>query len=118
MRQSDTPALKRVSVEDLFANAVACQAKFGSRAGHGFDGVSALANKRFYGQKGGSLDTSGNTLQINGDWAFACNVAGKKTITPAGKGIYPDFAEMMDIAKSVNWGTSDLFPQYGMPSFG
>jgi len=37
--------------------------------------------------------------------------------TPDGKGVYPDFPSMMSIAKNVNWGTTDLFPAYGMPSF-
>jgi CubicO group peptidase (beta-lactamase class C family) len=117
MWQHNTAALKRTTVESMFNNAIACGQKFGNRAGHGWDGAAARANNRFYGQKGGSLDTSGNTLQINGDWAFACNIAGKMAWTPDGKGIYPDFPAMMSIAKTVNWGNTDLFPAYGMPSF-
>lgn len=115
--KGDTAALKRDTVESMLNNGLKCQSEFGGRAGHGFDGVATRSNGRFYGQKGGSLDTSGNTFQFDGDWGFACNVAGKGARTSDGKGIYPDFPSMMDIAKATDWGTGDLFPQYGMPSF-
>ena len=83
------------------------------RAGHGWDGAGAQANDRYYGQKGGSLDTSGNVLQISGDWGFAMCWGGKAT---AAAGWYPDYPEVMSIAKSALANAPDLFPQYGMPS--
>ena len=76
------------------------------------DGAASLGNNKYYGQKGGSLDTSGNVLQINGDWGIAMCWAGKAT---AASGWYPDYPAVMNIAKTVAWAT-DLFPQFGMPS--
>jgi hypothetical protein len=35
-----------------------------------------------------------------------------------GQSLYPDFPAVMNIAKSVQWGSQDLFPQFGMPSLG
>jgi CubicO group peptidase (beta-lactamase class C family) len=116
MLQNDSPAMKRSTIDLMLNNAVAAQMKFGSRAGHGFDGVRAQANNRFYGQKGGSLETSRNVLQFNGDWGFICNRTASAEWTPDGKGIYPDFPALMDIAKNVSWGSGDLFPNYGMPA--
>jgi hypothetical protein len=100
----------------MLNNAVAAGMKFGSRAGHGFDSVRAQTNNRFYGQKGGTLDTSRNVLQFDGDWGFVCNRTASAEWTPDGKGIYPDFPSLMDIAKSSSWGLNDLFPHYGMPA--
>jgi CubicO group peptidase (beta-lactamase class C family) len=116
MLQGDSPAMKRSTIDMMLNNAVAAQMKWGGRAGHGFDGVKAKANNRFYGQKGGSLETSRNVLQFDGDWAFICNRSAGAEWTPDGEGIYPDFPSMMNIAKNVNWGSSDWFPHYGMPS--
>src|SRR5262249_31303811 len=48
MLQSDNPAMKRSTIDQMLNNAVASQMQWGSRAGHGFDGVSAQSNNRFY----------------------------------------------------------------------
>jgi len=29
---------------------------------------------------------------------------------------YPDFPGVINLAEKVNWGSEDLFPQFGMPS--
>ena len=114
----DTPAMKRATVEQMMENAVATiQTWTGKttdlRGGHGWDGAAAQPNDRYYGQKGGSLDTSGNVLQISGDWGFAMCWGGKAT---AASGWYPDYPDVMNVAKSALAGVADLFPQYGMPS--
>jgi hypothetical protein len=31
---------------------------------------------------------------------------------------YPDFPAVLSEARKHSWGTGDLFPTYGMPSFG
>ena len=77
------------------------------------DGAGAQPNDRYYGQKGGSLDTSGNVLEINGDWGFAMCWGGKAT---AASGWYPDYPDVMNVAKAALANAPDLFPQYGMPS--
>jgi hypothetical protein len=80
--QKNNPAMKRATINTMMSNAVSAQAMFGNRAGHGWDGVRDLGGEKYYGQKGGSLDTSGNVLQFNGDWGFAMCWAGK-LIAPA-----------------------------------
>jgi CubicO group peptidase (beta-lactamase class C family) len=112
----DTPALKRETVKSMLSNAVACGAKFKTRAGYGLDGAAARGGENYYGQKGGDLSTSQNVLQFNGEWGFAVNWASH--LTDIGVRWYPNFPEMMGIAMKVDWGTTDLFPQFGMPTLG
>ena len=83
------------------------------RAGHGWDGAGGSAAGAYYGQKGGSLGTSGNVLQIDGQWGFAMCWGGKAT---AAAGWYPNYPAVMDVARSALAGAADLFPQFGMPA--
>lgn len=113
----DNPAMKRVTIKTMMDNAVSNAQAWsgktdGARAGHGWDVAGALVDNRYYGQKGGALETSGNVLQIQGDWGFAMCWGGKATSVP---NWYPDFPEVMNIAKPVLAGAADLFPQFGMP---
>jgi CubicO group peptidase (beta-lactamase class C family) len=116
---NNSPALQRTTIQQLLDNAVANQAAWSGgkspnlRAGHGFDGVASQGNGRYYGQKGGSLATSGNVLEINGDWGFAMSWGGAAS---AAANWYPDYPAIMDIARQVAWGPMDLFPSFGMPS--
>jgi CubicO group peptidase (beta-lactamase class C family) len=114
---NDNPAMKRSTVEMMMNNAVSTLQTWsgatGLRAGHGWDGAAALGNHKFYGQKGGSLNTTGNVLQFNGDWGFAMCWGG---LPGAAAGWYPNYPEVMDVAKAALAGAADLFPQFGMPS--
>ena len=112
---SDNPALKRSTITDMMVNAVTNQAKFGGRAGHGWDTASMQSGGKFKAQKGGALNTSGGVLQFNGDWGFAMLWAGKLIAPYKGKDWYPNFAAVMDIAKNASWPRADLFPNYNMP---
>ncbi len=67
---SDHPALKRETIETMMDNAIACRATFSERAGHGFDVAAIRSGDRYYGQKGGSLSTSGNVFQFDGEWGL------------------------------------------------
>jgi CubicO group peptidase (beta-lactamase class C family) len=109
----NSPAMKRTTIQQMLDNAVASQAAWNGRAGHGFDSVGNQGNGKYYGQKGGSLGTSHNVLEINGDWAFAMCWGGSST---AAANWYPDYPAVMNIAKGVAWGPADLFPSFGMPS--
>ena len=72
-----------------------------------------LGSQRFYAQKGGDLATTANVLQINGDWGFAMCWGGKAS---AAAKWYPDYPDVMNIAKTALLNASDLFPMFGMPS--
>ena len=52
-------------------------------------------------------------LQISGDWGFAMCWGGKAT---AASGWYPDYPDVINVAKAALANAPDLFPQYGMPS--
>jgi len=114
----DTPVLKRRTLEAMLDNGVACQAKWKGLAGHGLDVVSRISDGIYYGQKGGRLPASGTTFQFNGDWGFVCNLSGGMGKTHDEAGIYPDFPDLMNIARSVDWGDGDLFPHFGMAPLG
>ncbi|HEY6257682.1 MAG TPA: serine hydrolase [Xanthobacteraceae bacterium] len=116
LSRSDTPALKRETVKSMLANAAATGAKFKGRAGYGLDGAVAKGGESFYGQKGGALMTSQNVLQFNGEWGFAVNWASH--VTDIGVHWYPNFPEIMNIATKIDWGSGDLFPNFGMPTLG
>ncbi|MDB5910268.1 MAG: beta-lactamase [Massilia sp.] len=114
----DTPAMKRSTVEMMMNNGVATLKTWNGntsdlRAGHGWDGAASLGNHKFYGQKGGSLNTTGNVLEFNGEWGFAMCWGGRPG---AAAGWYPDYPDVMDVAKQALANAADLFPQYGMPS--
>ena len=86
---------------------------------HGFDSVHVNAStKQFFGEKGGSLSTSQNGVhfEIDGTSTVICwNGA-----TPVGPvwfdqdGMYQD---LITAARAQNWGSTDLFPTFGMPAF-
>ncbi len=110
----DNPALKRSTIVDMMNNAVATGAQTGhTRAGHGWDGAVSEGGGKFYAQKGGSLDSNHSVIQIDGDWGFTMLWAGE---AGAATGWYPDYPDVMNIARAASWGAEDLFPTFGMPS--
>jgi len=115
----DNPAMKRSTINTMMKNAVSTLKVWKKknppdlRAGHGWDNASSLEANSYYGQKGGSLNTSGNVLQINGDWGFAMCWGGKPTSVGDW---YPDFPDVMNIARNALGNAIDLFPQFGLPS--
>jgi CubicO group peptidase (beta-lactamase class C family) len=111
--QKDNPALKRATITSMLSDGAALTAAGMGRAGYGFDALFNQGGGNFYGQKGGSLASSGNVLELNGQWGFALCWGGKAT---AATSWYPDYPTVMNIAKNAAWGSADLFPQFGMPS--
>jgi hypothetical protein len=102
----DNAALRHDTLRQMLANAA-------QRHGHGLDVAKNLGDDRFYGQKGGSLSTSWNVLQMNGDYGFALCWAG---VPDPDVHWYPDFPAVMNAARRIDWGTTDLFEQFGMQS--
>lgn len=84
-----------------------------SYRGHGFDSMIVYADDNYQGQKGGLLQTSQNSIYFTNDISFVIcwnqvNVGGDW---------YPSFPEVVNAAQAASWGSTDLFPSYGMPSF-
>jgi len=111
---NDTPALKRETVKAMLDQGIANAGRYKNRSGYGLDATANRPNGTYYGQKGGDLATSQNVLQFNGEWGFVLNWASH--VTDIGLRWYPNFPEVMNIATRTNWGATDLFPEFGMPS--
>jgi hypothetical protein len=110
----DTPMMTRKNLVTMLSDGAALTAAGFGRAGYGFDALAAQAGGNFYGQKGGSLPTSNNVLEFNGQWGFVMFWASPPTAAEATW--YPDYPSVMNIAKSALVGAADLFPQFGMSS--
>jgi len=113
INQGDNPAMKRTTLTDMLSAGAAVSAAGMGRAGYGFDFLQNQGGGKYYGQKGGSLSSSNDVLQFNGDWGFAMCWGAPPF---AAANWYPDFPSVMNIARQTNWGNTDLFPQFGMPS--
>jgi CubicO group peptidase (beta-lactamase class C family) len=112
--QNDTPMMKRATLTTMLTDGAALNAAGFGRAGYGFDALAVQGNGNFYGQKGGSLPTSNDVLEFNGQWGFAMFWASPPTAAEANW--YPDYPSVMNIAKTAPWAATDLFPQFGMAS--
>jgi CubicO group peptidase (beta-lactamase class C family) len=116
--QKENPAISRLTLVLMLLAAAKLNAS--GLAGYGFDHVLDLGGGQFYGQKGGLIGSSSTVAQFNGDWGYTMLWAnnGPAVVTNyPNLEYYPDFPAIMhDIVPTVNWGSADLFPQFGMPS--
>ena len=107
--------LGRLPVESLLSEAVS------AGAGHGFDELKGVTGKR-RGQKGGLFQTSQSGIWFEENGLSSVVVwnglhTGNDTSHDGNGddfGWYPRFDQVLDAAAKVNWGTTDLFPDYGM----
>ena len=115
----NNPMLTNETITMMLANAAAVSSNpdFKAHGYHGFDavGTSDAAKGLYWGYKGGSLSTSQNTIYFERD-GYSLVVCWNGT-TPQGESWYPGFPSVLNAARQKDWGTTDLFPQYGMPSF-
>jgi hypothetical protein len=117
--RQNNPMLKEDTITTMFANSAASTAANTSGAWgfHGFDSAYATDAEKglYYGWKGGSLNTSQNGIYVERDgWGFVICWNGA---TPTGDAWYPKLNAAMTAAANHDWGATDLFPEYGMPSF-
>jgi hypothetical protein len=66
----------------------------------------------FYGP-GGELSDAAN-VQFDDQWGFMLCFGSPAQVDGVTPSWYPDFPAVMNVAKSTNWGTTNLFPQFGM----
>jgi CubicO group peptidase (beta-lactamase class C family) len=114
--KKDSPALKRSTLVSMLKAGAKLTAAGQGRSGYGFDLLTDYGHGQFKGQKGGLIGSSSNALQFDGEWGFAIQWANNQPGALPNQPWYPDFPAVMNIAKKVNWGSGDLFPQFGMPS--
>jgi hypothetical protein len=115
------PILDDATITSMLANAAADTAdpKLAKAWGfHGFDGVGVTdASKGLYwGYKGGDLSTSQNGIYFEREGISYVICWNGLTPDPS-RPFYPTFAKVLTAARNHDWGNTDLFPKYGMPSF-
>jgi CubicO group peptidase (beta-lactamase class C family) len=117
---TDNPLLAPSEINAMFQAATASITVGGqtqSMRAHGWDFCMAKSNGGWYAQKGGSWVDAQSCVRFHGqnqsdDICMA--VAWAHSVT-AGDW-YPDFPEVTQPAITQDWGTTDLFPTFGMPS--
>jgi CubicO group peptidase (beta-lactamase class C family) len=121
MDPNDNAALKRTTiVNDMLTPAaalVAAQRALGNsdpRAGYGLDDARDLGGGSFYGQKGGQLINAASVIQFDGEWGFVA-VFDCPAVRQGSQDWYPNWPAVVNAAQSANWGSTDLFPDFGMP---
>lgn len=115
--RTNNPVLTPATIASLFSNAA-------SGGGHGFDTarVDNASAGQYYGMKGGSLpESSQNCVRYHTNDLSMVVCWNRHDITegtpPSDSWWYPDFPSVIGVAAAQSWGTSDLFPTFGMPSF-
>jgi CubicO group peptidase (beta-lactamase class C family) len=110
--RTGNPVLPENVLRTWLQEAVASKATHGGHAHHGFD-QAIYWDWKFFLEKGGGLDGAGSGLWGYTDDYFIVIVRNgeKEESAPEDwkNGLY-------DIAKTIDWGTQDLFPHYGMPT--
>jgi CubicO group peptidase (beta-lactamase class C family) len=120
--RENNPMLDDAGITGMLANAAAASSdRELTRHGwgfHGFDAVTTMdAAKGLYrGYKGGDLSTSQNAIYFErGGISYVICWNGR--VPHAELPFYPTFQKVLDVARKHDWGSTDLFPKYGMPSF-
>ncbi len=114
--RTGNPVLSPATIGNLFTLA-------STAGGHGFDMAAVVdaAAGSYYGFKGGSLpESSQNCVRYRtDDYSMVVNW-NRSDIAEGGTDAwwYPDFPAVLTAARAHNWESTDLFPYFGMPSFG
>jgi CubicO group peptidase (beta-lactamase class C family) len=120
---NDNPALKRVTLEQMLSQGAVLAAAQSAiqqgpqrdpRAGSGLDWAAWQSPGVYYGQKGGQIADAAAVFQFDGEWGFVA-LFGSSANRPYGV-VYPNWPDVMKIAKADLATAIDLFPQFGMPS--
>jgi CubicO group peptidase (beta-lactamase class C family) len=112
------PVLQPGTIANLFSLAAA-------GGGHGFDSARVIDASRgqFYGMKGGSIPESNQNCVRYQTGDFSMVVCWNRHDIGEGSPSsdswwYPDFPDVLIAAGSHAWSDTDLFPTFGMASFG
>jgi CubicO group peptidase (beta-lactamase class C family) len=119
--RENNPVLDDATVTSMLKNAAADSAnpKLKEAWGfHGFDGVGTTdASKGLYwGYKGGDLSTSQNGIYFERE-GISYVICWNGLVPDPSLPFYPTFSKVLAAARKHDWGNTDLFPKYGMPSF-
>ncbi|WP_053225773.1 serine hydrolase [Solirubrobacter soli] len=113
--RNHNPVLKPASITNLFTLAA-------NNGGHGFDNSIILnsGTHAYYGQKGGLLyESSQNCVRVQTDDFSIVTCWNRSEVGGTNGGWwYPDFPAVLTAARATTWSSTDLFPQFGMPTIG
>jgi hypothetical protein len=115
--RTNNPVLSEPAIASLFTLGAA-------GGGHGFDTARVLdaTAKKYYGMKGGDIPESNQNCVRYQTGDISMVVCWNRSDIAEGSAgdswWYPNFPAVLDAARTNAWGASDLFPVYGMPSFG
>jgi CubicO group peptidase (beta-lactamase class C family) len=117
---NNNPMMRVATLQSWMANAAHATATITGPAGHGYHGFDDVftvdaANHLFAGDKGGSLTTSQNGVHF--ETGGISTVICWNGMTPTGPAWFSPYAAVTDAARAHDWGTTDLFPSFGMPAF-
>ena len=112
--RSHNPVLPPATIDDFLTDAVAATSAGTDHGYHGFDSATgALPHVRL--QKGGSLPGVRTGFEGMVGRRFVIMLRNGHAIDGATP---TDKTEILDMADAIDWGSGDLFPQYGMPGLG
>ena len=112
--RSRNPIFPPATIDDFLTDAVAATSAHGVQGYHGFDSASgSLPHVTVV--KGGSLPGVCAGFQGKVGQRFVIMLRNGQAVDGATPSEWR--TELYDLANAVNWGSGDLFPQYGMPSF-
>jgi len=113
------PVLTADTVDQWLSNAALASSTYSGPSAHGYhgwDGVAAGSNGSFSGNKGGSLRGAGTEVYFTTGGMSYLYFSG--TNDPFSGSTVTDWhGPLADALTGHDWGTTDLFPSYGMPSF-
>ena len=116
--RSNNPVLSEETIDDMLAAAVEATNQLSGPDAHGYHGFDGAANvdvnkHQVWFKKGGWLPGMGTSyLGTTGGFFY---VLAKNGNTP--KGVDMNwYDEIRPIVEAHDWGTTDLFPQFGMPT--
>ena len=114
-RRSHNPIFPPATIDDFLRDAVAATSAGTDHGYHGFDSATgALPHVKL--AKGGSLPGVRTGFQGKVGQRFVIMLRNGEAVDGATPREWR--TELVALADAVNWGSGDLFPQYGMPSLG
>ena len=113
--RTGNPVLAPATIDDFLTDAVAATAAGSDHGYHGFDAASgSLPNVSL--RKGGSLPGVRTGFDGEVGRRFIIMLRNCEAVDGATPSDWKK--ELDDLAKAVDWGGGDLFPQFGMPALG
>jgi CubicO group peptidase (beta-lactamase class C family) len=111
--RTNNPILPAPILQEFLENAAAATLAGTDKGYHGFDAVMG-SDPNFTARKGGSLPGVATGFSGTTGRRFIIMLRNSPPVEGASPAKWD--VELNNLAKAVNWGNGDLFPQFGMPT--